>query len=1226
MKGTSRTATVLEHHVLTKALLGRSRVVLVLRLLRAARVSSTFAGTNLAKDFERIRLRCTLQGESVDDSGFVADSDEHNAGRRRCETKLLNAILVCLRTGASDLLESITSAFPSIVGCGLLEPAGRKALERSDEYLVRMLIAAGLKLDEDEEALTFSTSSKSNREILAAAANLGKDAERISDEAIGLFVPSNAGGREVGFGGSTAVRAAGEDQEENDQPRGRRHSHPASAGARIIGAAMSRLELLLRPMRMDLIQREALVVEELSAQIAGEIDVLRHVLVCGVLEELEEEDIHFNSESGSPTGALLLPKAEVGAYLAQATAWCYQHWSTQCRRADRNFRALLDPLLSALDAPRATCSGIITHTTPTPHSPLSPGSIGGGSSWQIHTAASQWSVEVLSTLSWHLDSGYNTPPFPVMNGNFDLREWFDAQERLCSEELKAAAAASSITREANPTNKFASRRIQLVTHPVALALLNRDANAIVELLSVATGITAESDFAASAQYMRDWSYSTSRPRHSVSANNELGFHAPSPLTAFEAHRKDAVAAFHHPAVPQLLHYLPYLSVAFPSKVMPLVLDAFPAISARVLYPAVSSRNRRLRPSNTAQNIVNTDISTDGTRSTIHNDSAESETNRLPLGGSPMHYDAHQAAASVLNFWLLKAEHESEVAGVSVTSHATETNKGSFAGQILSSEPERTTGLLTSRFNRSNRSVSRRRDSSSLLKLITSTAPFESQSRQDLLDDLCQCVLVVAQQKGSRVMELLTASTHQQSAHGTSHYKGSKGFSESSFGNGSFGIHSTSATISKSATAFNKSFQVTVRTASAAINADPTSEAVAVRETMRVLESSLRYLISFASTKSYWAVGAGTKWSPLTVLSAALERRKMLLEELGDEREALDALLGGTDTFGPLHTGGGGSDLNDSFGSAGNPQRSSKASTADMGNFGSKHNTSPSFFGGLLRKSSMKLQSFRRKEASHQVATESNRAHVDPIYANLGAFAVAKRAQNSKDPTVQHHYNQLLQTQRKIVRVEDSIMVFLSSASLSLADAYHAQFAASIANNFGSNGAPAPVVSQHQSPVEVLVSRTFYPEVLRLLDVYVFPRAVLDLDLVNCFIEDHAKRRAVADLLPLFQTDSGFAADAGAQSTNSVSPSRTPNVSLFSVAGTSTCKLTEQHWISLLTHSHENGCLEAAMMITMTVFVQQPKKARYLLRRAFPLLDFPDQLDPDVKRVAAKFAPILGLKV
>lgn len=1361
LKGSVRAATVLEHQAYAKALLGRSRVVVALRLLRAARLANVFSA-NLPRDLERIERQCFARGRmpnysaamtttntnstsnpnkntsassanfglSVGGDGDDEASPERALARRRCETRLLNALLASLRNSASDMLEALATCFPALVGCGLLEPAGRRMMDKADEYYARMLNAVGFRSDDAEGGGGSGeggvSPSSAGAEVDGGAAGGGG---RVSDAAVGLFVPAVAGRGHDLVGASSANSPSLSPS--SPAPQGA-INNSGSAGTRVLSGAMERLALLLRPMRMDMAQREALVLEEVTAQAAAEMELLRHLIMCGVFDEeaeadiggsqddllldaleAEEEDAYYAGNANNNTQTTdeinkqkrsplrLLPFEEAAAYRAAIGEWCYGYWAEQCRRIDSQFAALCDPLLSALDVPRMAGGAASTAAA----------SVSGAPSLSRLNCAAQpqlWASEVLGALSRQLRGLHACPPFPQMSSNFDLRDWYEAQQRVCDEmtlikqqqqlqQHPSSSPSPSLLSQSQTQSqhterhrRFTSRKFQLVTSPVALALLNRDASAVVELLSCAFaeegGVGDGAESSAAWAYKREWVFA-SRPR-SMSSSASASFHnaadatAASPLlsagfggsannnnsnpfhaaasTQYEAQRRNATISFNHSSVPQLLHYLPYLSVAFPSKLAPLVIDAFPAISARALYPSVASRNRRVRPNVSMQSQRGVTDTSSPAEAAEAADDAPTD-GRTPLGGSPMRYDCHQAAAAVMNYWLLKAEHEEEIVAereAMAKARALAAMSRNASGRDVSPNPQQQHQSISNQQHqhRSGRSVTSRRgphggaaarDTSSLLKLITSTAPFETQSRQDLLDELCQCVLVVAQQKGQQVMELLTAATlsgQTPAVFGAT--------ANNRMGNHSHSQQQSSANNNRyfnnvspnapSAAQFNKSLQGLVRGCVKEINAaagpaaaaaDPAAATrVALKGSMRLVEAATRFLVSFASSRSYWATGAATKWSPLTVLSAALERRRHLLEELGDERDSLEALLhNGADAQGPsssaaLHEREG-------FDGNGGGVRSSAASVGDFGFTGGKPTTAPSFFGGLLRKASAKgLSGGGGGKGSAGQQSQDRPIHLDPIYANIGAFATATKAQSNASPAVRHHYNQLLQTQRKIVRVEDSIMVFLSSASLCLADAYHAQFAAAIADSFGAKGSASSSPAQQQQqlqPVEVLVSAAFYPEILRLLDVYVFPRAVLDLDLVGCFIADHAKRRAVADLLPLFQTDSGFAgigtAAAGQRPAGGAN-ARAANVNLFTVASTATCRLTEQHWLSLLQLSHANGCLEAAMAITMTVFAQQPKKARYLLRRAFPLLDFPDQLDPEVRRVAAKFAPILGLNI
>ena len=198
-----------------------------------------------------------------------------------------------------------------------------------------------------------------------------------------------------------------------------------------------------------------------------------------------------------------------------------------------------------------------------------------------------------------------------------------------------------------------------------------------------------------------------------------------------------------------------------------------------------------------------------------------------------------------------------------------------------------------------------------------------------------------------------------------------------------------------------------------------------------------------------------------------------------------------------------------------------------------------------------------------------------------------------------------------------------------------------------------VVPRSWSPRRVEELLGYFPEFLSLFDQYCFPRAVVDLDIIPLAIDRHLRLRTVHSLLPLLQyrpdnspqrggggpsggayhdrTDAGLSA-SGLGSTRSSahsgasgvqSPRQAKGIPGSSSDPSPSPAISEVNWLNLLRKAHRLGCLEDAAYLTLTVHIQQPKRVRYLLRRAFPLLDVDEQIDPVLRRVRDKLAAIMS---
>jgi hypothetical protein len=69
-------------------------------------------------------------------------------------------------------------------------------------------------------------------------------------------------------------------------------------------------------------------------------------------------------------------------------------------------------------------------------------------------------------------------------------------------------------------------------------------------------------------------------------------------------------------------------------------------------------------------------------------------------------------------------------------------------------------------------------------------------------------------------------------------------------------------------------------------------------------------------------------------------------------------------------------------------------------------------------------------------------------------------------------------------------------------------------------------------------------------------------------------------------------------------------------------VNDGHWMTLFVASHGANQLEAAMHLCFSV-VQQPKRVRMLLRRAFPFMDTPELTDSQLHNVSQKLAILIG---
>eukprot|EP00658_Telonema_sp_P-2_P055674 TRINITY_DN4424_c0_g1_i10.p1 TRINITY_DN4424_c0_g1~~TRINITY_DN4424_c0_g1_i10.p1 ORF type:complete len:573 (+),score=104.21 TRINITY_DN4424_c0_g1_i10:126-1844(+) len=208
-----------------------------------------------------------------------------------------------------------------------------------------------------------------------------------------------------------------------------------------------------------------------------------------------------------------------------------------------------------------------------------------------------------------------------------------------------------------------------------------------------------------------------------------------------------------------------------------------------------------------------------------------------------------------------------------------------------------------------------------------------------------------------------------------------------------------------------------------------------------------------------------------------------------------------------------------------------------------------------------------------------------------------------------------------------------------------------------------VIPRAWSPRKVEELLEYFPEFLSLFDHYNFPRPIVDLDIIPLSIDRHLRLRTVHSLLPLLQyrpdqmmsrngpsggayqdrSDAGLGSPSGLGGGGGFTSTRSSVGSFGSGGGVHSGRslqmggggmmngsdpspspaISEINWLNLLRKAHRLGCLEDAAYLTLTVHIQQPKRVRYLLRRAFPLLDVDDQVDPVVRRVRDKLAAIMN---
>jgi hypothetical protein len=126
-----------------------------------------------------------------------------------------------------------------------------------------------------------------------------------------------------------------------------------------------------------------------------------------------------------------------------------------------------------------------------------------------------------------------------------------------------------------------------------------------------------------------------------------------------------------------------------------------------------------------------------------------------------------------------------------------------------------------------------------------------------------------------------------------------------------------------------------------------------------------------------------------------------------------------------------------------------------------------------------------------------------------------------------------------------------------------------------------------SPLNLIAA---FPQLRSTMDRLAFPQGTIELNAVGATIVEQVKNDRIDLLLPLFQ----LTGDA----------------------------ITESHWISLFTAAHQNNLMDKAMFLCLTV-VNAPKRVRYLIRRAFPHLDEPQQADQQLRDVAKKLSVLIG---
>ncbi len=118
----------------------------------------------------------------------------------------------------------------------------------------------------------------------------------------------------------------------------------------------------------------------------------------------------------------------------------------------------------------------------------------------------------------------------------------------------------------------------------------------------------------------------------------------------------------------------------------------------------------------------------------------------------------------------------------------------------------------------------------------------------------------------------------------------------------------------------------------------------------------------------------------------------------------------------------------------------------------------------------------------------------------------------------------------------------------------------------------------------------FPQLRSMMDRHGFPLGTVELNAVGATIVEQCRNDRIDLLLPLFQLPNDV--------------------------------ITESHWIALFTAAHQSELMEKAMFLCLTV-VQVPRRVRYLIRRAFPQLDEPQQPDQQLREVAKKLCVLIG---
>lgn len=117
----------------------------------------------------------------------------------------------------------------------------------------------------------------------------------------------------------------------------------------------------------------------------------------------------------------------------------------------------------------------------------------------------------------------------------------------------------------------------------------------------------------------------------------------------------------------------------------------------------------------------------------------------------------------------------------------------------------------------------------------------------------------------------------------------------------------------------------------------------------------------------------------------------------------------------------------------------------------------------------------------------------------------------------------------------------------------------------------------------------HPSLRKVFSDFEFPQGIVEIRAIEAAVTDSVASGRIDKLLPLFQLKNA---------------------------------INDGHWMTLFVACHGAQQLEAAMHLCFSV-VQQAKKVRMLLRRAFPYMDTPELADEQLRSVSHKLAVLIG---